>query len=37
MFPLLKKTIQNFSSDDLPMLEDLIKLDRNIKLYLEPK
>ena len=37
MFPLLKKTIQNFSSDDLPTLEDLIKLDRNIKLYLEPK
>lgn len=37
MFPLIKKTIQNFSSDDLPMLEDLIKLDRNIKLYLEPK
>jgi len=37
MFPLIKKTIQNFSSDDLPTLEDLIKLDRNIKLYLEPK
>ena len=37
MFPLIKKTIQNFSSDDLPSLEDLIKLDRNIKLYLEPK
>jgi 1-deoxy-D-xylulose-5-phosphate reductoisomerase len=37
MFSLLKKTIQNFSSDDLPTLEDLIKLDRNIKLYLEPK
>jgi hypothetical protein len=37
MFPLLKKTIHNFSSDDLPTLEDLIKLDRNIKLYLEPK
>lgn len=37
MFPLIIKTIQNFSSDDLPTLEDLIKLDRNIKLYLEPK
>lgn len=37
MFPLIKKTIHNFSSDDLPTLEDLIKLDRNIKLYLEPK
>ena len=37
MFPLIKKTIQNFSSDDLPTLEDLIKLDRNIKLYLETK
>ena len=37
MFPLIKKTIQNFSSDNLPTLEDLIKLDRNIKLYLEPK
>ena len=37
MFPLIKKTIQNFSSDDLPTIEDLIKLDRNIKLYLEPK
>ena len=37
MLPLIKKTIKNFSSDDLPSLEDLIKLDRNIKLYLEPK
>ena len=37
IFPLIKKTIQNFSSDDLPTLEDLIKLDRNIKLYLEPR
>jgi hypothetical protein len=37
MFPLIKKTVKNFSSDNLPTLEDLIKLDKKIKLYLEPK
>ena len=37
MFPLLKKTINKFSNDHLPNFEDLITLDRNIKLYLNPK
>jgi len=37
MFPLLKKTINQFSNNHLPTLEDLIKLDNNIKLYLNPK
>jgi 1-deoxy-D-xylulose 5-phosphate reductoisomerase len=37
MLPLIKKTIKKFSSDDLPTLEDLITLDKNIKLYLELK
>jgi len=37
MFPLLKKIINKFSSNNLPTPEDLIKLDSNIKLYLEPR
>jgi 1-deoxy-D-xylulose-5-phosphate reductoisomerase len=37
MFPLLKKTINQFSNNHLPTLEDLITLDNNIKLYLNPK
>ncbi len=37
MFPLLKQTISRYESDHLPTLEDLITLDNNIELYLNPK
>ena len=36
IFVLIKEVIIEFGSDDLPSLEDLLILDENIKLYLEP-
>ena len=36
IFILTKEVVSEFESDDLPSLEDLLILDENIKLYLEP-
>ena len=36
IFILTKEVVSEFGSDDLPSLEDLLILDENIKLYLEP-
>lgn len=36
IFILTKQVVSEFGSDDLPSLEDLLILDENIKLYLEP-
>ena len=36
IFILTKEVVNEFGSDDLPSLEDLLILDENIKLYLEP-
>ena len=36
IFILTKEVVTKFGSDDLPSLEDLLILDENIKLYLEP-
>ena len=36
IFILIKEVVSEFGSDDLPSLEDLLILDDNIKLYLEP-
>ena len=36
IFILTKEVVSEFGSDDLPSLEDLLILDDNIKLYLEP-
>ena len=36
IFILTKEVVNEFGSDDLPSLEDLLILDDNIKLYLEP-
>ena len=36
IFILIKEVVSEFGSDDLPSLEDLLILDENIKLYLEP-
>ena len=36
IFILTKEVVSKFGSDDLPSLEDLLILDENIKLYLEP-
>ena len=36
IFILTKEVVSEFESDDLPSLEDLLILDDNIKLYLEP-
>ena len=36
IFILTKEVVNEFGSDDLPYLEDLLILDENIKLYLEP-
>ena len=36
IFHLIKEVVSEFASDDLPSLEDLLILDENIKLYLEP-
>jgi len=36
IFILTKEVVSEFGSDNLPSLEDLLILDENIKLYLEP-
>ena len=36
IFILTKEVVSEFGSDDLPSLKDLLILDENIKLYLEP-
>ena len=36
IFILTKEVVSEFGSDDLPSLEDILILDENIKLYLEP-
>ena len=34
--PLIKEVVDEFASDDLPSLEELFILDKNIQLYLNP-
>ena len=36
IFSLIKEVIDKFASDDLPSLEELFILDKNIQLYLDP-
>ena len=37
IFFLIKEVVDKFASDDLPSLEELFTLDKNIHLYLNPK
>ena len=37
IFFLIKEVVDKFASDDLPSLEELFILDKNIQLYLNPK
>ncbi len=36
IFSLIKEVVDEFASDDLPSLEELFILDKNIQLYLDP-
>ena len=36
IFSLIKEVVNEFASDDLPSLEELFILDKNIQLYLDP-
>ena len=36
IFTLIKEVVNEFASDDLPSLEELFILDKNIQLYLDP-
>ena len=36
IFSLIKEVVDKFASDDLPSLEELFILDKNIQLYLDP-
>ena len=36
IFSLIKEVVDEFASDDLPSLEELFILDKNIQLYLNP-